>query len=59
MTSLAGFEALLAEVKTVYCWFTVLCSLGLTIDAYDLQRRKRKLTLEQLIAELYYIIHSI
>nr|MBF4102784.1 capsular polysaccharide biosynthesis protein [Gallibacterium anatis] len=32
---------------------------GLTIDAYDLQRRKRKVTLEQLIAGtlLYYPLY--
>lgn len=59
MTSLAGFEALLRG-KTVYCYGSPFYAhWGLTIDAYDLQRRKRKLTLEQLIAGtlLYYPLY--
>ncbi|MFZ7235593.1 capsular polysaccharide biosynthesis protein [Avibacterium gallinarum] len=59
MTSLAGFEALLRG-KTVYCYGSPFYAhWGLTIDAYTLPRRKRKLTLSQLIAGtlLYYPLY--
>lgn len=59
MTSLAGFEALLRG-KRVYCYGSPFYAhWGLTIDAYALPRRKRKLTLAQLIAGtlLYYPLY--
>ncbi|WP_373818191.1 capsular polysaccharide biosynthesis protein, partial [Glaesserella sp.] len=49
MTSLAGFEALIRN-KTVHCYgLPFYSNWGLTIDHIELERRNRKLTLEELI----------
>ncbi|MCW9710255.1 capsular polysaccharide biosynthesis protein [Avibacterium sp. 21-586] len=59
MTSLAGFEALLRG-KTVYCYGSPFYAhWGLTVDAYALPRRSKRLTLRQLIAGtlLYYPLY--
>ncbi|MCW9698306.1 MULTISPECIES: capsular polysaccharide biosynthesis protein [unclassified Avibacterium] len=56
MTSLAGFEALLRG-KKVYCYgLPFYSNWGLTKDFVNLERRKRKLTLLELIAGvlIYY-----
>ncbi|MGJ8522698.1 hypothetical protein R84981_001389 [Carnimonas sp. R-84981] len=50
MSSLTGFEALLRNVR-VHCWgMPFYAGWGLTEDEIELPRRKRRLSLEQLVA---------
>jgi capsular polysaccharide export protein len=50
MTSLVGFEGLLRELKVVCYGLPFYSNWGLTDDQYDLSRRSRKLTLDELVA---------
>jgi len=50
LTSLTGFEALLREVPVVTWGRPFYAGWGLTSDRLDFQRRKRELTLDQLVA---------
>ncbi|QCT94715.1 capsular polysaccharide biosynthesis protein [Caminibacter mediatlanticus TB-2] len=55
MTSLVGFEALIRGKKVYTYGIPFYSNWGLTIDEKKLQRRKRKLTIEELIAGAYII----
>ncbi len=55
MTSLVGFEALLREKKVVCYGLPFYAGWGLTIDKRDAPRRKRVLTLTELIAGAYIL----
>ncbi len=50
ITSLAGFEALLRGKKTVCYGLPFYAGWGLTEDAHSLERRTRRLTLDELVA---------
>ncbi len=55
MTSLVGLEALMRDCK-VYCYgLPFYAGWGLTHDSHQLDRRTRKLTLDQLIAATYIL----
>ena len=55
MTSLVGFEALIRGKKVYTYGIPFYSNWGLTIDEKKLQRRKRKLTIEELIAGAYIL----
>lgn len=50
ITSLIGFEALLREKRVVCYGLPFYAGWGLTDDAFTLERRNRKLTLDELVA---------
>lgn len=55
MTSLFGFEALLQRKPVVCYGQPFYCGWGLTEDLYPVERRKAKLTLEQLVYGVYFL----
>ena len=55
MTSLVGFEALLRAQKVVCYGSPFYAGWGLTVDKKQIERRKRKLTLAELVAGAYIV----
>jgi capsular polysaccharide export protein len=55
ITSLSGFEALIRGKKVFTYGMPFYAGWGLTIDEKDCKRRKRKLSIDELIAAVYLI----
>ena len=55
MTSLVGFEALLRELEVHCHGQPFYAGWGLTIDRHPIERRTRKLTLDELVAGTYFL----